>query len=96
MGLSCYILYVTQPQLMQYINGGTLEDRIKSEDEFPWALRIHLALDVAKGMEYLHEHKMLHRDLNSHNVLLRKLCSRYTAVVADFGLAAKTVPTTVK
>ena len=29
------------------------------------------------------------RDFNSHNALLRKHGGRYTAVVADFGLAAK-------
>ena len=67
-----------------------------SPDDFPWSLRVHLSLDIAKGMEYLHQYNMLHRDLNSHNVLLRTLSSRYTAVVADFGLAAKTIPTTVK
>ena len=32
---------------------------------------------------------MLHRDLNSKNCLLRKEGSKYTAVVADFGLAAR-------
>ena len=40
-------------------------------------------------MEYLHQHGMLHRDLNSKNCLLRKEGSKYTAVVADFGLAAR-------
>jgi serine/threonine protein kinase len=57
--------------------------------DLPWPLRIQLSLDIARGMEYLHLHNMLHRDLNSHNVLLRKQGSKYTGVVADFGLAAK-------
>ena len=76
--------------LLQYINGGTLEDLLHDVSmELPWPLRIQLSLDVARGMEYLHTHNMLHRDLNSHNVLLRKQGSKYTGVVADFGLAAK-------
>ena len=74
----------------QYINGGTLEDLLHdSSMDLSWPLRIQLSLDIARGMEYLHLHNMLHRDLNSHNVLLRKQGSKYTGVVADFGLAAK-------
>jgi len=76
----------------QYISGGTLEDLIQSDQLFPWSLRIHLSMDITKGMDYLHDNHMLHRDLNSHNVLLRTFGLKYTAVVADFGLAAKTVP----
>ena len=74
---------------MQYINGGTLEQLLHDASmELPWLLRIQLSLDIARGMDYLHCHGMLHRDLNSRNVLLRKQGSRYTGVVADFGLAA--------
>ena len=74
---------------MQYINGGTLEQLLHNRSmELSWHLRIQLALDIARGMEYLHDNGMLHRDLNSHNVLLRKQGTRYTGVVADFGLAA--------
>lgn len=57
--------------------------------DLPWCLRLQLALDIAQGMEYLHNNGMLHRDLNSKNCLLRKQGSKYTAVVADFGLAAQ-------
>ena len=85
--------------------------------EFPPSLRIQLAYDLSKGMEYLHDHGMLHRsvqtlilllyvmhpvcflyfrDFNSHNCLLRRNGSKYTAVVADFGLAAKNPRNLVK
>ncbi len=73
------------------MNGGALEQLIQNTAvEFPWQLRLSLSLDIAKGMTYLHKNDMFHRDLNSKNVLLRKLGEKYTAVVADFGLAAKT------
>ena len=80
----------------QYINGGTLEELIRDlTHPFLPSLRINLALDVAHGMAYLHRNRMLHRDLNSHNCLLRKDGEKYTAVVADFGLAAES-PSIVK
>ena len=33
--------------------------------DLSWCLRINLAFDVSRGMQYLHSNGMLHRDLNS-------------------------------
>lgn len=44
-----------------------------------------IGVDIARGMRYLHEvtsRPVIHRDLNSHNVLLY---NNGRAVVADFG-----------
>ncbi|CAD6261655.1 unnamed protein product [Miscanthus lutarioriparius] len=48
--------------------------------------RLNIALDVARGMEYLHNlghHRFIHRDLKSANILLG---DDFRAKVADFGL----------
>ena len=46
--------------------------------------KLGIALDVAKGMNYLHclPQPIIHRDLNSHNILLHE---QGRVVVADFG-----------
>ncbi|CAN6329429.1 unnamed protein product [Urochloa humidicola] len=48
--------------------------------------RVHMALDIARGMNYLHHSSppIIHRDLKSSNLLVDK---NWTVKVADFGLS---------
>ncbi|KAJ3589747.1 hypothetical protein NHX12_010590 [Muraenolepis orangiensis] len=69
----------------EYIQGGTLRETIDKMDEhFPWSARVSFAKDISAGMAYLHSMNVIHRDLNSHNCLVRE---NQSVVVADFGLA---------
>ncbi|XP_042355747.1 LIM domain kinase 1-like [Plectropomus leopardus] len=69
----------------EYIQGGTLRETItKMGKDFPWGIRVSYAKDIAAGMAYLHSMNVIHRDLNSHNCLVRE---NQSVVVADFGLA---------
>ncbi|XP_010617336.2 LIM domain kinase 1 isoform X2 [Fukomys damarensis] len=71
--------------ITEYIKGGTLRSIIKGMDsQYPWSQRVSFAKDIASGMAYLHSMNIIHRDLNSHNCLVRE---NKSVVVADFGLA---------
>lgn len=52
-----------------------------------WYSRMKIALDAAKGLEYLHDTAnppVIYRDLKSSNILLEK---HFHAKLSDFGLA---------
>ncbi|XP_041348192.1 LIM domain kinase 2-like isoform X2 [Gigantopelta aegis] len=71
--------------ITDYIAGGTLTDILHDiSRDIPWVERIKFARDIADGMAYLHSMGIMHRDLTSHNCLVRMDKS---VVVADFGLA---------
>uniref|UniRef100_A0A2P2MKG3 LysM domain receptor-like kinase 3 n=1 Tax=Rhizophora mucronata TaxID=61149 RepID=A0A2P2MKG3_RHIMU len=52
-----------------------------------WIMRVQIALDAARGLEYIHEHTKthyVHRDIKTSNILLD---SAFRAKISDFGLA---------
>ncbi|KAL3821542.1 hypothetical protein ACJIZ3_007447 [Penstemon smallii] len=72
-----------------YMSRGSLASHIYSEKCEPlnWELRVQIALDVARGLEYLHDGAVppvIHRDIKSSNILLDQ---SMRARVADFGLS---------
>jgi serine/threonine protein kinase len=54
----------------------------KAERRWPRMHPLCVALDIAKGMEYLHFRGMVHRDLKSMNVMIDL---EYVGKIIDFG-----------
>ncbi|XP_038989472.1 serine/threonine-protein kinase-like protein CCR4 [Phoenix dactylifera] len=74
----------------EFMPNGTLHDHLHKLAVSPlasWAARLRVALDAARGIEYLHAYAVppiIHRDIKSSNILLD---ATWTAKVADFGLS---------
>ncbi|GJR98919.1 probable serine/threonine-protein kinase PBL7 [Tanacetum coccineum] len=77
--------------VFEYMPNGTLHDHLHSSggrsQALNWAIRLRIALDCARALEFLHEHtipSVIHRDFKSTNILLD---DNFRGKVSDFGLA---------
>ncbi|CAN1282288.1 Putative serine/threonine-protein kinase-like protein CCR3 [Linum perenne] len=84
--------------IYDYMTNGALYDHLHRQNDDDdrsstgvilnsWKMRIKIALDASRGIEYLHNYAVppiIHRDIKSSNILLD---SNWTARVSDFGLS---------
>ncbi|THU51003.1 hypothetical protein C4D60_Mb06t26400 [Musa balbisiana] len=69
----------------EYMHGGNLYDYLhKHHNILELTMLLKFAIDICKGMEYLHQNNIIHRDLKTANLLMD---SNLVVKVADFGVA---------
>ncbi|KAF0910702.1 hypothetical protein E2562_004694 [Oryza meyeriana var. granulata] len=69
----------------EYMSGGSIYDYLhKHKGVFKLPALLGVAMDVSKGMSYLHQNNIIHRDLKTANLLMDE---SGTVKVADFGVA---------
>ena len=69
--------------VMEYIEGGSLDDHIPQNIGLPEQETLSLARQVGKALSYMHGRKALHLDLKPNNIMLR---DDGRPVLIDFGL----------
>ncbi|KAL2470191.1 PTI1-like tyrosine-protein kinase 3 [Abeliophyllum distichum] len=79
--------YATMGSLHDILHGRKGVQGAQPGPVLDWMQRVRIAVDAARGLEYLHERvrpSMIHRDIRSSNVLLFE---DYKAKIADFNLS---------
>lgn len=79
---SCYLIY-------EYVENGSLHSWLHGTEKpkLNWRTRLRIAMDIANGLLYVHEHtrpRVVHKDIKSSNILLD---ANMRAKIANFGLA---------
>ena len=74
----------TQFLVMEYIDGETLQERIR-RGRLPLRLALEYLIQIVDALDKAHRHGIVHRDLKPSNVMLTKAGVK----LLDFGLAAQ-------
>src|SRR4051794_36552551 len=70
--------------VFEYVEGGTLKDRIRRQGRLPVSEAVAYAIEIARALGAAHERGIVHRDVKPQNVLVDEEGS---AKVTDFGIA---------
>ncbi|XP_022727704.1 methylcrotonoyl-CoA carboxylase subunit alpha, mitochondrial-like isoform X1 [Durio zibethinus] len=72
--------------VVEYLPGGALKNFLirNRRKKLAFKVVIQIALDLSRGLSYLHSKKIVHRDVKTENMLLD---ARRTLKIADFGVA---------
>ncbi|CAK7336405.1 unnamed protein product [Dovyalis caffra] len=70
----------------EYVCNGSLDQHLSKHARNPlaWEKRMKIALGAARGLKYLHENNIIHRDMRPNNILITH---DHEALLGDFGLA---------
>lgn len=73
--------------VMEYIEGETLEARVRRRDGLPPAEAMPILRAVARALQAAHDQDILHRDLKPANVLVAESDGEPLVKLIDFGIA---------
>ncbi|RHZ86021.1 hypothetical protein Glove_57g84 [Diversispora epigaea] len=59
--------------VLQYAKGGDLRSYLRNNfTSLDWKTKIDMAKDLARGLQFIHQANIVHRDLNSKNILVHE------------------------
>jgi len=69
---------------MEYAPHGTLRNRHPHNTKVPLPMIVDYVKQIAEGLQYAHDHKLIHRDMKPENLLISQ---QNTILISDFGVA---------
>ncbi|MDP2857889.1 MAG: Stk1 family PASTA domain-containing Ser/Thr kinase [Bacillota bacterium] len=78
--------------VMEFIAGRTLKKKIQQEGKVEIDRAVDIAIQICEALEHAHAHKVIHRDIKPHNIMLT---TGGRVKVADFGIARASTSATL-
>jgi eukaryotic-like serine/threonine-protein kinase len=72
--------------ILEFVDGPSARDLLEARGPLSVGDAVHIALDVARGLEHAHSRNVIHRDIKPDNILLAKTG---VAKLSDLGLAKR-------
>ncbi|GES75238.1 kinase-like domain-containing protein [Rhizophagus clarus] len=70
--------------IMEYANDGNLQNYLQNNfNKLTWYDKIKLAFQIADGLQYIHNNNIIHRNLNSKNIVIHE----NKAKITNFGIS---------
>ncbi|RIB17641.1 hypothetical protein C2G38_2142511 [Gigaspora rosea] len=77
--------------VMAYMSNGSLKDYLhKNFEVITWKMKLDILKDIFTGIKWIHQNKIVHRDIHDGNILIGNLKSNDSdnkALIADLGLS---------
>jgi serine/threonine protein kinase len=70
-----------------YCEGGSLRNLLESGRQIALVEVLQPILDILSGLDYIHEHQVVHGDIKPENILLQPNPQGWIAKISDFGIA---------
>lgn len=78
--------------VMEYVDGRTLKQVIEEKAPLPIEEAVAIARQICEALSHAHEHKIIHRDVKPHNILISQ---NGRVKVTDFGIARAVTTNTI-
>ena len=72
--------------VLEFMDAGSLQDLVDSGMSIDENVLVNIAYRVLRGLAFLHEHRLLHRDVKPSNLLINR---RGDVKISDFGIACR-------
>lgn len=78
--------------VMEYVDGGNIKDIIHRQGKIDKDTMLEYSKQIALALKEAHQHKIVHRDIKSQNIMITK---NNMVKVADFGIAKAVTSSTI-
>jgi serine/threonine protein kinase len=73
--------------VMEFLEGESLEDRLKRDGHLPWMTAARWIADASQALQEAHSVGLVHRDIKTANLFLKREPAVVVVKVLDYGLA---------
>ena len=85
----CFLTEHNVVMILEFCPDGNLEDVVSKRGPIPEQEALHIAYQLARGLQFISRRKVVHRDIKPGNVFNKRESGHMIYKLGDFGFAVK-------